>query len=177
MGRLLRLQTVVQQAASDDAFCSEHSGIFEHLVITLNKAGNEIEVIAKRSSLGKFVFADSDIILMERVHQAIMSHLTELQAAMQSQTMNMVKALHTDLTIRSIKSDKVVEIAPPLPPFSMRFKQTDIAFDPPLEIQMLNAPRGSFGVVVFGTWKAHNLSCAVKLISSTWTSKCISRCL
>jgi ELWxxDGT repeat protein len=164
LGRLTRLQTVVQKAATDIDFCNEHSGIFDYMVKTLNKAANKLEVISKRSKLGKFVFAQSDLDIMERVDRAIMMHLTELQAAMQAQTLNMVKALHDGMLERSNKEDEIK--APPLPPFSMRFKQSDIIFDPPLEKQLVNAPRGSFGVVVFGIWKAHNLPCAVKMISS-----------
>jgi ELWxxDGT repeat protein len=165
LGRLTRLQTVVQKASLDVDFCNEHSGIFDYMVKTLNKAADKLEIISKRSKLGKFVFAQSDIEIMERVDRAIMMHLTELQAAMQSQTMNMVKALHDGFVERSTKNEEEVKSAP-LPPFSMRFKQSDIIFDPPLEKQLLTAPRGSFGVVVFGIWKAHNLPCAVKLISS-----------
>jgi hypothetical protein len=97
LGRLTRLQTVVQKAATDIDFCNEHSGIFDYMVKTLNKAADKLEVISKRSKLGKFVFAQSDIEIMERVDRAIMMHLTELQAAMQAQTMNMVKALHDGL--------------------------------------------------------------------------------
>jgi ELWxxDGT repeat protein len=164
LGRLTRLQTVVQKAATDIDFCNEHSGIFDYMVKTLNKAADKLEVISKRSKLGKFVFAQSDLDIMERVDRAIMMHLTELQAAMQAQTLNMVKALHDGMLERSNKEDEIK--APPLPPFSMRFKQSDIIFDPPLEKQLVNAPRGSFGVVVFGIWKAHNLPCAVKMISS-----------
>jgi serine/threonine protein kinase len=164
LGRLVRLQTVVQKASADVEFCKEHSGIFDYMVKTLNKAADKLETISKRSKFGKFIFAQSDIDIMERVDRAIMMHLTELQAAMQAQTMSMVKALHDGLLDRSSKEEEVK--APPLPPFSMRFKQSDIIFDPPLEKQLINAPRGSFGVVVFGIWKAHNLPCAVKLISS-----------
>ena len=164
LGRLVRLQTVVQKAAVDVDFCKDHSGIFDYMVKTLNKAADKLETISKRSKFGKFIFAQSDIDIMERVDRAIMMHLTELQAAMQAQTMSMVKALHDGLLDRSSKEEEVK--APPLPPFSMRFKQSDIIFDPPLEKQLINAPRGSFGVVVFGIWKAHNLPCAVKLISS-----------
>jgi serine/threonine protein kinase len=46
----------------------------------------------------------------------------------------------------------------------MRFKTSDLIFDPPLEKQMLTAPRGRYGVVVFAHWKINNLPCAVKLI-------------
>jgi DNA-binding beta-propeller fold protein YncE len=164
MGRLLRLQTVVQKAAIDVDFCNDHSGIFDYMVKTLNKAADKLEMISKRSKFGKFISAQGDIEIIERCDRAIMMHLAEIQAAMQAHTMSMVKVMHNDLLDRSSKEEEVK--APPLPPFSMRFKQSDILFDPPLEKQLINAPRGSFGVVVFGIWKAHNLPCAVKLISS-----------
>ena len=50
-----------------------------------------------------------------------------------------------------------------LPPFSMQFKSSDILFDPPIEMQLLQAKRDQFGgVVLFGHWnsKANSLPVA-----------------
>ena len=45
-------------------------------------------------------------------------------------------------------------------------KLSDILFDPPLAEQLPKAARGTFGVVVFGVWRAHNTPVAVKLIAA-----------
>jgi len=54
----------------------------------------------------------------------------------------------------------------PLPPFSFTFKLEDLLFDPPLAQQLPTAARGSFGVVVFATWRAHSIPVAVKIINA-----------
>jgi serine/threonine protein kinase len=46
----------------------------------------------------------------------------------------------------------------------MQFSLKDIMFDPPMEDQMKTAPRGSYGLVLFGYWKAENVPVAVKVL-------------
>jgi len=165
--RLKRLQSVVKKAASDEEFCKQHSGIFENMVNTLQKASRKIETITNRGFLGKIAHGQSDLEVFEKVDRALMMHLTEFTAAMQAETMGMIRTLYDENTGRSKKGKIEVETVVPveaLPPFSMRFKTSDLIFDPPLEKQMLTAPRGSYGVVVFAHWKINNLPCAVKLI-------------
>jgi serine/threonine protein kinase/sugar lactone lactonase YvrE len=165
--RLKRLQSVVKKAASDEEFCKQHSGIFENMVNTLQKASRKIETITNRGFLGKIAHGQSDLEVFEKVDRALMMHLTEFTAAMQAETMGMIRTLYDENTGRSKKGKVEVETVVPveaLPPFSMRFKTSDLIFDPPLEKQMLTAPRGSYGVVVFAHWKINNLPCAVKLI-------------
>jgi serine/threonine protein kinase/sugar lactone lactonase YvrE len=165
--RLMRLQSVVKKAASDEEFCKQHSGIFENMVNTLQKASRKIETITKRGFIGKFAYGESDLEVFAKVDRALTMHLTEFTAAMQAETMGMIRTLYDEKTGRSKKGKIEVETVVPveaLPPFSMRFKTSDLLFDPPLEKQMLTAPRGSYGVVVFAHWKINNLPCAVKLI-------------
>jgi len=165
--RLKRLQSVVKKAASDEEFCKQHSGIFENMVNTLQKASRKIETITNRGFIGKFAYGESDLEVFAKVDRALTMHLTEFTAAMQAETMGMIRTLYDENSGRSKKGKIEVEPVVPveaLPPFSMRFKTSDLIFDPPLEKQMLTAPRGSYGVVVFAHWKINNLPCAVKLI-------------
>jgi serine/threonine protein kinase/sugar lactone lactonase YvrE len=165
--RLQRLQSVVKKAANDQEFCKQYSGIFENMVTTLQKASKKIEIVTKRGFIGKVIYGESDLEIFAKVDRALTMHLTEFTAAMQAETMGMIRTLYDENTGRS-KKGKIDIIAPvpveALPPFSMRFKTSDLIFDPPLEKQMLTAPRGSYGVVVFAHWKINNLPCAVKLI-------------
>jgi serine/threonine protein kinase len=87
--------------------------------------------------------------------------VAEFTAAQTTETLAAVRTLSTRSPEKAVEEPQV-----PPPPFSMGFQMSDILFDPPLEKQLPTAPRGSYGVVVFGLWRSTSLSIAVKLLPS-----------
>jgi serine/threonine protein kinase len=165
--RVGRLQSVVQAAAAEPGFAEAHAAIFESMVAGLEKAYAELTVVADRSVLGAFAYASRDMQVLQSVDRMLSSHLSELTAAMQAHTMTSVRAIQDGVTAIAASAQQREEKGKepqPLPPFSMRFSLADIAFDPPLEVQLETAPQGSYGVVVFGIWRAERLPVAVKLL-------------
>jgi len=152
----------LREAAKDDAFISNHQAIFSGMTDTLTNAAHTLEVINARSSFMQFANASSDVLQLKAIDRQLTTHVAEFTAAQTTETLAAVRTL----TVRSNVNMAVsVEIeAPPPPPFSMGIELKDILFDPPLEKQLPTAPRGSYGVVVFGIWRTYNLNVAVKLL-------------
>ena len=161
--RLGRLEGLLREASKDEIFVSRHQAIFAGLTETLTNAAHTLEVINGRSSIMQFASASSDVLQLKAIDRQLNTHVAEFTAAQTTETLAAVRSL----SVRSPEKEKVVEepYVPP-PPFSMGFQMSDILFDPPLEIQLPTAPRGSYGVVVFGIWRSTNLSIAVKLLPS-----------
>jgi hypothetical protein len=192
--RLERLRSLVERAGQDEAFVASHASIFEGLVDTLRVASRALAKMSSRGRLGRFVSARGDLERLSAIDTALSLHVNELAAAMQVETLHAVRSLH-ELGLGSpgspggprspLSPDDIQAVSmaaataalaglpprerkapPPLPPFSMQFKLDDLLFIPPLEEQLPTAPRGSFGVVCFATWRAHKLPVAVKLIAA-----------
>lgn len=157
--RVTRLEGLVTQAAKDDSFAVQYAAVLQSLIHTLEGAQRTLEEMSQRGSVAAFVSARGDAVVLTTLQTALSNHVTELSAALQLETLSAVREIH----------ETVVKAAAPaapaaMPPFSMQLTQRDFIFDPPLDQQMLTAPRGSYGVVVFGYWKAANLPVAVKLL-------------
>ena len=184
--RLERLRSLTRRAGEDAAFVEEHAAIFSGLVATLKRAERALVQVNERSRLASFVMSASDLQRVAAIDRALTMHVAELAAALQAETLTAVRGLHAAASAReanasrdlglaiagalqaSPRAQAPAEAAAPvaLPPFSFTFKLEDLLFDPPLAQQLPTAARGSFGVVVFATWRAHSVPCAVKLISA-----------
>ena len=186
--RLERLRSLTRRSGEDAAFVAEHAGIFEGLVATLRRAEKALARINERSRLASFVLSSGDVERIAAVDKALTLHVAELSAALQAETLSAVRGLHAAASARDaglgaaiaeamqqqqlqsslpslLRSPSLDEaLRPTLPPFNMTFRLADLLFDPPLEVQERTAPRGSFGIVVFATWREHALPCAVKMI-------------
>jgi serine/threonine protein kinase len=165
--RLGRLDGLLREAAKDESFISNHQAIFSGISDTLTNAAHTLEVINARSSFMQFANASSDVLQLKAIDRQLTAHVAEFTAAQTTETLAAVRTL----TVRSnINTGNIVlssnESEPPPPPFSMGIELKDILFDPPLEKQLPTAPRGSYGVVVFGIWRTHNLNVAVKLLTA-----------
>ena len=186
--RLERLRSLTRRAGEDEDFVAEHTGIFEGLLATLRRAERALTKINERSRLTSFALSSGDVERIAAVDKALTLHVAELSAALQAETLSAVRDLHAAASARDaglgaaiaeamqqqqlqssspslLRSPSLDEAPrPTLPPFNMTFRLADLLFDPPLEMQERTAPRGSFGIVVFATWRAHALPCAVKMI-------------
>ncbi len=159
--RIARLQSVLKQVGDDPAFVARHGAIFQSLVETLESAEAKVTEIAERSSASAFMNSKSDAAQVSAIDGAIRQHIAEVSAALQAETLTAVRVIHETVSKREMEAQ---EPAKPPPPFSMQFGMRDFIFDPPLEEQKIHAPRGSYGVVVFGIWRACSLPVAVKLL-------------
>ena len=183
--RLVRLRSLVQRAGDDDAFVEAHAALFEGLVATLQRAERALVRINERSRLSSFVMSSSDLERLVVVSGAVTLHLTELTAALQTETLSAVRSLHAAASAQYISAEGIsaavgavvageslravhaaANAEQALPPFTVAMRMDDFLFDPPLEEQLRIAPRGSFGVVVFATWRVHSLPVAVKLVAA-----------
>ena len=163
--RLGRLEGLLREASKDEIFVSRHQVIFAGLTETLTNAAHTLEVINGRSSIMQFASASSDVLQLKAIDRQLNTHVAEFTAAQTTETLAAVRSL----SVRSPEKEKATVVEEPYvppPPFSMGFQMSDILFDPPLEKQLPTAPRGSYGVVVFGIWRSTNLSIAVKLLPS-----------
>ena len=161
--RLERLVSVVRQAGGDVAFAKRHAVLFESLLSTLQELQGVLEKISARSTLKSFFLASTDLAQLEDSQQALSAHLIDFSAALQSEVLSAMRDLASNIS--SNPASPVGESTPP-PPFSMSFSLKDFTFSPSLQEQLAEAPRGSFGVVVFGIWKAHSTPVAIKLLKA-----------
>jgi hypothetical protein len=187
--RLQRLSSLVQRAGNDTSFAEKHTAIFEGLVATLRRAELVLVQVNKRSRLASFAMSSSDLSRLTTIDQAITLHVSELIAALQAETLTALRSLHAAASFQYISADSGApasalesgsSLATPisrneteelaLPPFSVAMRVEDLTFDPPLEDQLLTAPRGTFGVVAFATWRQYNLPVAVKLVAARSTT-------
>jgi len=151
--RLERLRSAVLQAGNDEGFVSRHESMFTSLVSSLNSLAEVVVRISERSSFQAFLLSTLDMKTLEKTQGLITTHLIDFQTALQSETLSAVRVLGSSTSPR----------APP-PPFGMSFGLRDFLLDPPLDVQLKTGPRGSFGVCVFGTWRAQGIPVAIKLL-------------
>jgi len=171
--RVVRLQGLIERVSRDEGFVLRHEAIFEGMVRSLQSAEKTLTDLEARWGIMKLVNARFDIAQLALVDRTISTHLAELTAAMQAETLDSVKELHEAVSRREMSPSSptttvVIHAAPavaqPPPPFSVQFTLKHIAFEPPLEEQLRTAPRGSYGVVAFGWWREMKLPVAVKML-------------
>jgi hypothetical protein len=167
--RVGRLTALVTEAGRDAGFASRHSAIFDALMGTLAEAEAALAVMADQASISAFARARGEAAKLVAINRALSQHVAEFSAALQAETLSAVRAIH-DAVSRigaeetSASRKNVAAASAPPPPFSMQLRLADFAFDPPLVTQLESAPRGSYGVVVFGFWRAVGVSVAIKLL-------------
>jgi hypothetical protein len=167
--RIGRLTGLVTEAGRDTGFVSRHSAIFDSLMGTLAEAEVVLAGMSDQSSLAALTRARGDAAKIATINRALSQHVAEFSAALQAETLSAVRAIHDVVSRRGLEEEAVARAAAaaaavPPPPFSMQLRLADFAFDPPLATQLETAPRGSYGVVVFGIWRAVGAAVAVKLL-------------
>ena len=167
--RLTRLSSIVAEAGSDACFVERHEPIFRALISTLEAANACLARHAASSHLSSFLFSYGFATELGVHDRDLTQRLQEFATALQSETLMAVRNLQTS------KAADAVQLAPlptrpPPPPFSMSLSLKDFSFDLPLDAQLASSdtPRGSYGIVVFGTWTAHRLPVAIKLLPSAF---------
>ena len=105
--RLVRLRSLVQRAGDDDAFVEAHAALFEGLVATLQRAERALVRINERSRLSSFVMSSSDLERLVVVSGAVTLHLTELTAALQTETLSAVRSLHAAASAQYISAEGI----------------------------------------------------------------------
>ena len=123
----------------------------------------EVTKIADRSKIGAFLFSSHDVKALDKLQGLLTAHLIDFQTALQTEVLSAVRHLGAENSNGSVGGTP--RVSPP--PFGISFSLRDFQLDPPLETQLKTGPRGSFGVCVFGTWRAKGLSVAIKLLPAS----------
>ena len=155
--RLGRLRTLVAEVANDAAFVERHGALFDSLLATLRAAEAFLARLCAQASsrMRAFFTAGANDVELTALEEELTMRLQEFTLALQATTLTAARG--------AAAASVAAPVAPP--PFSMCLSLADFELDPPLSAQLATAPRGTFGVVVFGTWAAYQRPVAIKLLS------------